>query len=308
MPRLPLAAIVLPLAFSLAGCQHYTVEVTLDAEGGGRRVIELSCDAPGPTPDAAVSHFREGFALSEAAGWQRVERADEPQRLVFKRERALAGPADWAGLSGEIAIPGRPGTASSGVLFTNTVEVELTGLDGGRSLSYRERFEWLGILPAAAGILAELGEAALVADYPALDPLARAELRGLLAGAALRYIALEQEDAGEPAYETFLAALAEQVRRVVARVEPAAAAEAIALRLDGVLRGGGEEGDARVAERLPGLDLVAATDLSFRLTLPGPIAETNADQVEGNTAIWVFGLSDALLEPVQLYARARVGD
>lgn len=92
------------------------------------------------------------------------------------------------------------------------------------------------------------------------------------------------------------------------RVEPAAGIAAIAARLDGVLRGGGDEGDARVAERLPGLDLVAATDLSFRLTLPGPIAETNADRVEGNTAVWVFGLSDALLEPVQLYARARVGD
>lgn len=307
MPR-PFAFLLACLLVALAGCQHYTVEVTLDADGGGRRVTELSCDSPGPTPEAALSHFREGFALSESEGWQRVERAEEPQRLVFKRERHLAAPAEWASLSGEIAIPGRPGTEASGVLFTNTVEVELAGLDGGRSLSYRERFDWQGILPAAAGILGEMGEAALVADFPALDPLARAELRGLLAGAALRYIALEQEDAGEPAYETFLAALAEQARATVARVAPTAAADEIATRLDGVLRGGGDEGDQRVAERLPGLDLVAATDLSFRLTLPGPIAETNADRVEGNTAIWVFGLSDALLEPVQLYARARVGD
>ncbi|MBM4117094.1 hypothetical protein FJ251_05015 [bacterium] len=304
----PFAMLLACLLAACAGCQHYTIEVTLDADGGGRRVTELACDAPGPTPEAALSHFREGFALSEAAGWQRVERADEPQRLVFRRERSLAAPADWSGLSGEIAIPGRPGTAASGVLFANAVEVELTPVDGGRSLSYRERFEWQGILPAAAGILGELGEAALAADYPALDPLARAELRGLLAGAALRYIALEQEDAGEPAYETFLTALAEQARGIVARVAPSAAADAIAERLDGVLRGGGEEGDQRVAERLPGLDLVAATDLELRLTLPGPIGETNADRVEGNTAVWVFGLSDALLEPVQLYARTRVGD
>jgi len=299
-------ALVLALLLALAGCQHYSVEATLDADGGGRRVCELVCDAPGPTPEATVTHFREGFALSEASGWRRVDRDEEPQHLVFRRERELARAADWSSLDGEIAVPGRPGTEAAGVLFSNSVQVEASGEGEERTLSYRERFEWRGILPAASALIAELGGAALAADYPALDAPARAELRGLLAGAGLRYIALEQEDAGEPAYETFLAALAEQARAIIARQHPTATAPAIAERLHRVLRGAAEEGSALFAERLPGLDLVAATDLSFRLTLPGPVLETNADRVEGNTAIWQFGLSDALLEPVQLYAKVRV--
>jgi hypothetical protein len=299
-------AMTLALLIALAGCQHYSVEVTLDADGGGRRVCELVCDAPGPTPEATVTHFREGFALSEAVGWRRVDRDEEPQHLVFQREQQLAAPADWSRADGEIAVPGRPGTEAASVLFTNSVQVEAAGEGEERTLSYRERFEWRGILPAASALIAELGGAALAADYPALDEPARAELRGLLAGAGLRFIAIEQEDAGEPAYETFLAALGEQARAVIARQYPAATAAAIAERLHGVLRGAGEDGDALFAERLPGLDLVASTDLSFRLTLPGPLLETNADRVEGNTAIWQFGLGDALLEPVQLYAKARI--
>jgi hypothetical protein len=299
-------ALALALLIALAGCQHYNVEVTLNADGGGHRVCELVCDAPGPTPEAALSHFREGFALAEAAGWRRVDRNDEPQHLVFRRERELARAADWAGLSGEIAVPGRPGTESAGVLFTNSVQVEATSEDGQRTLNYRERFEWRGILPAASALIAELGGAALAADYPALDEPARAELRGLLAGAGLRFIALEQEAASEPAHDTFFAALGEQARAVLARQYPDATASAIAERLRGVL-GAGEEGNTLFAERLPDLDLVATTDLSFRLTLPGPVLESNADRVEGNTAIWQFGLSDALLEPVQLYAKAQVG-
>ncbi len=186
------------------------------------------------------------------------------------------------------------------------MRVETAGEGDERTLSYRERFEWQGILPAASALIAELGAAALALDYPALDEPARAELRGLVGGAALRYIALEQEDAAEPAYATFLAALAEQARAVIARQYPEATAAAIGERLHGVLRGAGEGSDAAFAERLPGLDLVASTDLSFRLTLPGPVLETNAERVEGNTAIWRFGLSDALLEPVQLYAKSRV--
>jgi hypothetical protein len=305
MTRLAMA--LAPL-LALAGCQHYSVEVTLDADGGGRRLCELVCDAPGPTPEAAVSHFREGFALDEAAGWRRVNRAEAPQHLVFQREQQLATAADWASLDGEIAVPGRLDTEMAGVRFTNSVVVEAAGEGNLRTLTYRERFEWQGILPAASALIAELGSAALAADYPALDEPARVELRGLLAGAALRFIALEQEDAGEPAYATFLAALSEQARAIIARQYPAATAPAIAGRLDGVLRGAGEEGDAVFAERLPGLDLVATTDLGFRLTLPGPVLETNADRVEGDTAIWQFGLSDALLEPVQLYATVRLGD
>ena len=305
MSRLFLLA-MLTLLCSMAGCQHYSVEVTLEADGSGRRVCELACDAPGPTPEAAISHFREGFSLAEAAGWRRVEREGEPQRLVFRREQELAGAADWSRFDGEIAVPGRADGRATGVLYTNSVRVEAASEGGQRTLSYRERFEWRGILPAASALIAELGAAALATDYPALDEPARAELRGLLTGAALRFIALEQEDAGEPAYTTFLAALAEQARRVVARQYPDAAAPAIAERLHAVLRGAGEQGNAFFTERLPGLDLVATTDLSFRLTLPGPVLESNADRVEGNTAIWQFGLSNALLEPVQLYAKARV--
>ena len=301
-------AMALALLLVLAGCQHYSVEITLDADGGGRRLCELVCDAPGPTPEAAVSHFREGFALAEAAGWRRVDRAEAPQHLIFQREQQLAAAADWSRLDGEISVPGRPDTEMAGVRFTNSVVVEAASEGDLRTLTYRERFEWQGILPAASALIAELGGAALATDFPSLDEPARAELRGLLAGAALRFIALEQEDAGEPAYTTFLAALAEQARTIIARQYPAAAAPAIGERLHGVLRGAGEDGDALFAERLPGLDLVATTDLGFRLTLPGPVLETNAHRVEGDTVIWQFGLSDALLEPVQLYAKVRLDD
>lgn len=301
-----MSRLLLPLVLlALAGCQHYEVEITLDADGGGSRSVELRGDVPGPTPETSASRLRLGFSLDESAGWRQVASEDDPRRLVFRRERRVSAAGDWPSFDGEIAIPGRAGAlpADGDVLLSNQVEVQLDETPGRRSLSYRERFTWSGILPAASGIVADVVTAALEDAIEGLNPLERAELHGLAAGAAQRYLALEQAESSEAAYHTFVGALATQMHAVLAPGHPALTTTRLASLLDGVLGESSEAGDAAFEALLPGADLVATSDLTLHLTLPGPVLESNADSVDGNRATWRFGLSQALLEPVQLYAR-----
>lgn len=296
------------LLLALAGCQHYEVEVTLDADGGGTRSVELRGEVPGPTPEASISRLRLGFSLDEAAGWRQIESDDGSRRLVFRREQRAAGPAGWSACTGEIAIPGRPGAlpASEDVVFSNAVEVQLGEVAGRRNLSYRERFTWRGILPAASAIVADRVTDSLDSAIAEISPLERAELHGLAAGAAQRYLALEQAESSEAAYHTFVDALATQMDAVLRPGHPDLTLARLAALLDGVLGETSETGDAAFEAQLPGADLVATSDLTLHLKLPGPVLESNADHVDGNRATWRFGLSQALLEPVQLYARTEL--
>jgi hypothetical protein len=42
--------------------------------------------------------------------------------------------------------------------------------------------------------------------------------------------------------------------------------------------------------------------------MPGPIVETNAEEIEGRTAVWKIDLLDAVEEPIELYARSGLAD
>ncbi len=62
--------------------------------------------------------------------------------------------------------------------------------------------------------------------------------------------------------------------------------------------------DAFLAEQFPGAHETGFSDITIRLTLPGPIVESNADEVEVSTAQWTVNIWDALARPLEIRARA----
>jgi hypothetical protein len=78
--------------------------------------------------------------------------------------------------------------------------------------------------------------------------------------------------------------------------------------LDRIMKKEGEEYlDRILKEKLPGVYLAGHTSITFTVTMPGKIVDSNATSVEGNTAVWKYDLMLAPLNhPVELFVRSEI--
>ncbi len=53
--------------------------------------------------------------------------------------------------------------------------------------------------------------------------------------------------------------------------------------------------------------MAGSTEIHFRLTMPGRIITSNADERDGGTLIWKLSPIDALVDPVEIFAESVVG-
>ena len=304
--RLALAAALLGLLL-LAGCQSYEIEVRLDPDGGGRRATLVTGDLGGHSEEQAEAELRNAFTLPADEGWLRLPVEDEGRKLRFRRERDVAGTEHW-NEAAEIRIPGNPLDPRDDVLLSNTISVTQGSDSGVPTLTYVEQWRWTGVMEAFGCLVADLLVADFVAAWPELGEVERAELRGLVEGAVQRHVSLEIDEEGEQEYDHFLDVLARQLHVVIARsggdADPARVREIV----EENYRGDNERGDEALDNELPGLSAVFTTDLDLAVTMPGPILDSNADRVEGNTAYWELDLQDTILAPVTARVRSATAE
>jgi hypothetical protein len=259
----------------VAGCQTFHVAVTLDAEGGGTRTLELTTDGNWDEDGgvSSVEELRQLFGLAEARGWARVEtgeKSGEGGGLRFRRSATIPDLASWHGHNGDLQVRGtlEEGPLSD-VRFSNAIAIETGTGSAARFFGYRETFSWEMLREVILSGMSEHFCSAVKGAYPHLAETEMAELQGLISGLFLFVLELEVRDADLQHLDEMLTA-------------------AISTHALEILRRGAPDAD------------------DDRVTMPGRIVETNADETEGNTAIWEFELWDAILRPAEIHVRSEI--
>lgn len=304
MPRSQILAffIALTLLVFVSGCQHYTVTMRVDADGGGLRETRFRSDTGGLPADSAQAALTTAFALDPAIAWTFSSGPPDILDYRFHRILPVATIEEWRDAGGEIRIPGQPGSdRPQRVELSNEIEVSREAATG--ELVYRERILWRGVVVTLGDLFADLLLEDLGREYPGLNAAELSELRGCVAGATLHFLTLEKSNAEDEEYETFLGLLAEQLQHIMSRLGPAAELDRIRECAWQVFKGEDERGDEILDRELPGLQSAFTTDLDLTLEMPGTVVESNADSLAGKVARWRVDLSDALLAPVEMYAR-----
>jgi hypothetical protein len=300
-----IAAIILAGLAALTGCQHYALTVRLDADGGGHRESRL--DGPSVQVTELESDVEQNCRIAFSLGpdWQRIPLEEGDSQLQFTRAREVEKIEGWPAVA-EIHVPGDPERPDGPVLLSNSIEVFQGSQNDSLTLSYRETFRWDGLLPAVGEIVANLLVTELAREYPDLGAVERAKLKGLVAGAAHRHLSLELGDAEDAEYEYFLDVLGTQLTAVIRKRYPRVEDSTIREFVEQAYRGESKEADELLDRELPSLSDLFATDLKLRVTMPGPIIDSNAEEISGNTASWSIDFNDAILQPVEAYVRSTV--
>ena len=298
----------------ITACQEYEVEVVVDPEGGGSRSITLAVDGElSEESEPTLAQPLAIFALQEDRGW-RLESREELERAIgpfqrrhvtrFTREAEAADAASWRDLSGDIRVIGSPDEPEIGM--RNEISVwHSTGTV--RSLSYRETFIWTGLLEALLEYQAEHFVKLLDAEFPTLGTEELAELRGLIKGFSLYHLRLELDEDTEDEGEQLTRLVDAYTLEIVRRAAPTAEAEAVAgIVHQAIFDPEGGAIDHLFEEKYPGIGMATLTEVTLRVTMPGTLADHNADEVTGNTAIWRFDIFNALLAPLDVYVRAEL--
>lgn len=305
---LPLALAVLCLLFA-SGCRHFAVVVTVAPDGSGSRDVELSGDPLIDSEEMTMKEFRQLYHLDDEKGWVlEKELVGEKEKLVFRLNAVAEDLSSWSGLGSDLCIEGRldsePGIA---IGCDNKIVVESVEGSSGLSYTYRESFGCRGLKQVIVAFLANQYATRMSETFPRLSDNEIAELRGLMTGhLALYRFDLEDDEEEARQEEAMVAAVSYYSREVVLRKYPRAdllevmgVTEALVEDQSGAL-------DEFIQNELPGVELAAFTDVDLRVQMPGPIVETNADEIEGDTATWEFDMLHALEEPIELYVRAEV--
>lgn len=322
--RIPVALLWVTLLS--VGCMEYEVTTRVNPDGSGVRTEKLVLedgedDELGLSPDAfkALMHLREadGFDYSEATS------EDGDKTHVFTRETQIRSWDGWRAQSGRIQITAAAAPRSGAragkseyadVKFRNSLQLERRQEAEGRVVEYRERFYWNNL----AGVLIdyELRRFTRFVEttFPRLRPEARGELIGLAKGALWATAQQGRWDLGDSeraeAFAPLVKHLADQALRLVRDRYPQASRESLAIEFRRMLVELEEDEDFEsfLERNLPGAVLAGNTQLVVRLHLPGQVLESNAHERDGATLKWEFSPWDAVLLPVELFARSRVAE
>ncbi len=309
-----LLALVLTVNLLLsAGCKQYKIEVTMNEDGSGMRTVQLSTPTIGEDNlEIGLDEFRSLFGLSEKRGWsmQRVlketEEGEERDKYIFTLDSKAKRISSWQAMSGDIEIRG---TLEKGPLadvsFYNEIEVER--IDGG-ILTYRETLTWNRLKESVIDMTIALFRNNMAQEYPFLSQQELDMLAYFTAGiVSIAWYGEEvaEDQISDEMYETSAAVYIEHIIR---KNHPD---EDLSNILSVVKRTFDDEYETQfdnfLKEKLPGAYLAGHTAISFMVTMPGEIVETNAQHVEGNTAIWKHDVTMvAFNHPVELFVKAKL--
>jgi len=313
----PLLWSLLAIALAaFAGCQHYNAEVTIEPDGSGQRTIDFTVDSSGDD-EFPLTHedLRELLHIDAAHGWKLVSpvrpAADEAVTGVsYRHEATFAGPAAWSQADGDLRIQAnRQGHPQADVVFDNDLDVHLVESPKGHILHYRETFSWTGLRQQITAFMADRFVADMHAAYPFLTGEELRELHGLVAGMVMLHLqaAGDHEDA-EPDDDLIAAAMtahAEDIlRRHASDLDTAEIRAIVSAAADDPM----DLLDQYLAEELPGAYHAASTELHIAVTMPGPITDSNAERVDGHTAIWEMSIWDASAHPVEIFVAAKTSE
>ncbi|MBT8398107.1 MAG: hypothetical protein HKO65_01300 [Gemmatimonadetes bacterium] len=319
-----LKAILASVAIIGSGaCTEYRIETALNSDGSGHRSVTLEATDPNRLgEDVTRRDFVEFMSVTEGNGWDHTVqvKSNGDTLFVFKRETPIRDLNAWTDLNDEIHIFGAlPKNADTklghlrlgDLQLRNRVRVSAPGrTDGTATFIFQETFEWDHGLEAVLEVFVSEIERFAVAVYPRLSSQERGEILGI--ARATLWPAFENgmlDQLFEEDEELWNQAL-DQISRLAAKTirtkYPDAGPESVRERFDLF----SEEFEGEVFEPfdrlLPGFSL-AGTSVSFRLTMPGRITNTNAHERENNTLIWEFNTDDAITAPVVLLAESVVG-
>jgi hypothetical protein len=301
-------SLVLGMLF-VSGCKQYEVDVAVHPDGGGTRTVQLSMTSLGEKRyEPTLDELRQLFWVTAEAGWEMdwQENEEGQKTPLFTKTARAKDKGSWEQMGGDIRISG---TFESGspydVELSNSVLVEQEATDSGTVISYTETLRWSGLHDAAVGFLVDRFCYELHPAFPDLDETEIVELRALLAShlsANLQAFLEDQDDEEGPRPE--IVALARHAMGIIEREYQDVQLWTICEIFEWVVKDPGDAISRFVERELPGVHLAGFTNVELEVTMPGEIIETNADEVEGQRALWKCGLLDAFLQPVEFYVRS----
>ncbi|MEQ9569682.1 MAG: hypothetical protein RLN75_05785 [Longimicrobiales bacterium] len=315
--RRSMRAATFALAATAAGCVDYTIDTTIRADGSGTRVERMEVTRNSDL-DLTAETFQALTGARPSDGWSSRTRVDTDgdTTWIVERTATIDAWAGWVRPSGTALLKGAPpdradervGLVRLGdVVYRDSLAVtRAPGEGGGEVVTYREWFVWHDAAAAVVEALVEQARRDLRERYPALSDEDRGTILGYFRGrlwAAGEAGAFSDPDA-DALIDDAVARTAAHAARVMG--EPAREPGLRAL-FSAVVDVGSPEAEATFEGLLPGLTLGFNTSMVVRVTLPGTIVDTNADEREGNTLEWRFSPFDDLARPIELRARAVVG-
>ncbi len=299
--------------FLSAGCKQYKVEVTMNEDGSGMRMVKLTAPTTGEDDlEVSLERFRSLFGLSEKRGWsmqrevKETEEGEKGDKYIFTLDSRAKRISSWQAMSGDIDVRG---TLERGLLedvsFHNEIEVER--IDGD-ILVYRETLTWNKLKESVIDMTIALFRNNMAQEYPFLSQQELDMLAYFTAGiVSIAWYGEEVADdqISDEMYETSAAVYIEHIIR---KKHPD---EDLSSILSVIERTFDDEDETQfdnfLKEKLPGAYLAGHTSIAFTITMPGEIIETNAPHVEGNTAVWEY---DMMLvpfnHPVELFVKAKL--
>ena len=311
MKSLAAIGIIAGIFFASPGCKEYKVDVVLNGDGTGTRTAEMRASTIGEDDfEIGLDEFRALFGLDEKRGWT-MERevkttTDEVEMYVFTLGREAKSISAWRAMSGDIDVRG---TLDRGPLenisFHNDIEVERSD---DSVITYRETLTWHELKERAADLEAAFFAERLALAYPFLSKRDRDDIRSFLAGMITVAWYAEEVADDKMKDELYTQAARDYIAYLIGERHPDRDVSGLGERLDRIMQEEGDEFlDRILKEKLPGVYLAGHISITFTVTMPGKILDSNATSVEGNTALWKYDLMLAPLNhPVELYIKSEI--
>ncbi len=293
------------VALVLGGCNEYRVETIVREDGGGTRKTVFTMD---PDQDEMTELEEEDYArlfgIESHSEWEKQTTTDG--KKSFRFESNVAGVDDWSRLDGSISVRGTlEENDYTGIFFTNEVRLETGQASGSRSYTYRETFRWTGLIEAVVDFQSDAYVKKMNEDFPHLDEVAIAELRGVMAGhllAGIRFLDIWDEgDEALPSLALSVGKAAEAiVRKAGRKVDMEHVYEVAKVYI------GNEDSTLEefLDRNLPGVVYAGVTDVKIRLLMPGTVVETNGRIMEDGSVEWKMELLDAVGGEIVFHVRS----
>jgi hypothetical protein len=307
--------IALCLLVAVSACKQYKTEVVLKEDGSGTRTLELSSRTLSEGDiEIALDDFRRLFSLEEKSGWlmkREVTQTKDGEKLdmyIFTLDREAADITSWRAMSGDLSVKG---TLEKGpcedIALRNEINVAVTE---GKIYTYRETLVWNMLKEKIVDFQSNFFKESIATEYPFLSKGELEALKSFFAGVLVVAWYAEENAEGNISDEIYTSAVSDYAEWVIRSGHRGKEIGGIREFVERALDKEGEEAlNEFIMEKLPGVYLAGHTSMTFRITMPGEITETNAHKVEGRTAIWEY---DLMLAPfnhaVKLFAKSELQD
>ena len=305
-----LLGLVLGLLIS-SGCKHYKVEMALDRDGSGTRMIELRASTIGENDfEIELDEFMALFGLTEKRGWSLKREVkslqDETEVTFFTLDIEAKSISSWQAMSGDLDVRG---TLEKGPLedvrFHNDIEVERSD---GNTITYRETLMWNNLKEKVTDLNAAFFASRIAEEYPFLSERDRNDIQHFMAGMITVAWYAEEVANDDMPDEVYMQAATDYIAHMFGERHPDRKVDDLDATLEQILDKEGDDYLDRVLkEKLPGVYLAGHTSITFTITMPGKIVKSNATSVEGNKAIWKYDLMlVSFNHPVELYVTSEI--